>query len=381
MESRRFAFILHPLSLQHIRRHPRFGWTQWMPDAILERIAAWVPPIYLGRSAGQVGTKGKMIEGFLYTLGATPGQLKRHSEEFAYKRLVLASRLAERRGACVMGLGAFTSVVGDAGLSVANRSNIGITNGNSLTAAITLETGLYALRMMGKPDHHSLTAMVIGASGSVGSLCSRLLAKTFREIILVSLEERNLSEVKKQIEFENPGVKVSISLSPDEHLSDCDLVITATSAVGTRVLDISCCKPGAVICDVARPVNVSKQEAEQRPDVLVVECGLLKFPGNFKLGYDLDLPQVELYACLAETIILAIENRSTNFSIGRDIPLANVEEIYRLSKKHGFQLAGLRSFDEPIREETLMKKQELAIQMEDHTALSEEKLTRELAAL
>lgn len=280
-----------------------------------------------------------------------------------------------------MGLGAFTSVVGDAGLSVANRSNIGITNGNSLTAAITLETGLYALRMMGKPDPQSLTAMVIGASGSVGSLCSRLLAKTFREIILVSLEERYLSEVKKQIEFENPGVKVSISLSPDEHLSDCDLVITATSAVGTRVLDITCCKPGAVICDVARPVNVCKQEAEQRPDVLVVECGLLKFPGNFKLGYDLDLPQGELYACLAETIILAIENRSTNFSIGRDILLANVEEIYRLSKKHGFQLVGLRSFDEPIREETLMKKQELAKQMEDHTALSEEKLTRELAAL
>ena len=38
-----------------------------------------------------------------------------HSPEFTYRRLFAAAKMAKRLGAQIMGLGAFTKVVGDAG--------------------------------------------------------------------------------------------------------------------------------------------------------------------------------------------------------------------------------------------------------------------------
>ena len=48
-----------------------------------------------------------------------------------------------------MGLGAFTSVVGDAGVTVAKRSPIPVTSGNSLTIWATVETAKLACKEMG----------------------------------------------------------------------------------------------------------------------------------------------------------------------------------------------------------------------------------------
>jgi predicted amino acid dehydrogenase len=45
-------------------------------------------------------------------------------------------------------------------------------------------------------------------------------------------------------------------------VGDCDLIVTATTALGQRIVDITKCKPGAVICDVARPPDIT--EAKRR---------------------------------------------------------------------------------------------------------------------
>jgi predicted amino acid dehydrogenase len=71
--------------------------------------------------------------------------MMRHGERFTYNRLNQAARMAERKGARIMGLGAFTSVVGDAGITVAHEADIAITSGNSLTVAATLEAAKQAV--------------------------------------------------------------------------------------------------------------------------------------------------------------------------------------------------------------------------------------------
>ena len=58
--------------------------------------------------------------------------------------------MAERKGARIMGLGAFTSVVGDAGITVAHEADIAITSGNSLTVAATLEAAKQAVHSDGR---------------------------------------------------------------------------------------------------------------------------------------------------------------------------------------------------------------------------------------
>jgi hypothetical protein len=202
--------------------------------------------------------------------------------------------------------------------------------------------------------------MIVGATGSIGAVCSRLLAQAIYDVVLVSIEPERLIELKRTIQAETPGAKVVIATRPDDYLADCDLIVTATSAFGQRVVDITRCKPGAVICDVARPPDISPAEADLRPDVLVIESGEVLIPGDIDFGYNIGLPPKTSYACLAETALLAMEGRFEDYTLGRNITMERVKEIYRLFKKHEFQIAGLRSFGQYVTDEWVAEKRLLA---------------------
>lgn len=357
----KFAFVIHPLNVSFIHAHPWFRWTRYLPDALVETVAAYFPPIYIGKVTGvRSAATGQRVEGYLISLGATPRQMMRHGERFTYKRLNQAAHMAERMGARIMGLGAFTSVVGDAGVTVAHEADIAITSGNSLTVAATLEAAKQAVRKMGATDLSHGRAMVIGATGSIGSVCSRLLAQAIRDVVLVSIEPEKLIALKRTIEAETPGARVVIATQAGDLVGECDLIVTATSAFGQRVLDITRCKPGAVICDVARPPDISHAEAALRPDVLVIESGEVLLPGDVTITYDIGLPPGTVYACLAETALLAMDGRFEDYTIGRNITIERVKEIYRLFKKHGLRLAGLRSLGKYVTDEDIQAKRALA---------------------
>jgi predicted amino acid dehydrogenase len=357
----KFAFVIHPLSVKFIHKNKWLRWTKLLPDELTETLVALMPPMYVSRiTGGQSPATGQRIEGYLYSLGATPRKMMANGERFTYSRLNKAARLAERKGARLMGLGAFTSVIGDAGITVANESDIAITSGNSLTVAATLEAAKQAVIQMGAKDLTKGKVMVIGATGSIGAVCARLLAQAIYDVVLVSIEPAKLIELKRKIQQETPGSTVTIATHAADLLGECDLIVTATSAFGQRVIDITKCKPGAVICDVARPPDINEAEAALRPDVLVIESGEVLIPGDIDFGYDIGLPPKTSYACLAETALLAMEGRFEDYTLGRNIEIERVKEIYHLFKKHGFKLAGLRSFGKYITAEDVAQKRSLA---------------------
>jgi predicted amino acid dehydrogenase len=357
----RFAFVIHPLDVEFIHKDRFLHWTRYLPDSLVELVAAYIPAFYLSKiTGGKSPTTGQRVEGHLITLGATPRQMMKHNERFTYVRLNQAARIAERKGARIMGLGAFTSVVGDAGITVAHEADIAITSGNSLTVAATLEAAKQAVIKMGANDLTRGKAMVIGATGSIGSVCSRLIAQAIYDVALVSIEPEKLIDLKRLIQKETPRAQVTIATRADDQVAECDLIVTATSAFGQRILDITKCKPGAVICDVARPPDINPAEARLRPDVLVIESGEVLIPGDIDFGYDIGLPPKTSYACLAETALLTMEGRFEDYTLGRNITIERVKEIYRLFKKHQFQLAGLRSFGKYITDVDVAEKRELA---------------------
>ncbi len=357
----RFAFVIHPLHVSYIHKHPTFRWTRFLPDRWVEACGAMMPPMYLSRiRGGRSEATGRRIEGFLFSLSATPRQILGHPAEVTYKRILQAVKQAERLGAQIFGLGAFTKVVGDAGVTIARRAEIPVTSGNSLTVAATLEGAKQAVRRMGRTDLSSGKAMVVGATGAIGSATSRLLAQAVRDVVLVSIEPDRLVALKQKIEEETPGARVVIDTKADAWIEGCDLIITATSAFGERVLDISRCKPGAVVCDVALPSDITAEEAAVRPDILVAESGEVLIPGEIDFGYDIGLPPGTAYACLAEAALLAMEGRFECYTLGREIDPLRVKEIFRLFRKHGFRVAGLRSFGHYVDEDELAAKRALA---------------------
>ncbi len=356
----KFAFVIHPLSTRFIYNHPKLRIFRFFPQRLVEWVAAYMPPLYISRIRGikSEGT-GKEIEGILLTLGGTPRELMRRPESFTYRRLIRASRMAERMGAKLMGLGAFTSVVGDAGITVAQKSDIGITSGNSLTTAATLEAAKQAVKLMGGRVDRG-TAVVIGATGSIGAVCTRLLAQAVGDVICIAPRPERLLALKQRIEAETPGAKVTVATNADDYVGRADLIVTTTTALNTKIVDIEKLKPGAVVCDVARPPDITEEEAAKRPDVLVIESGEILLPGNVDFGFDIGLPPGTAYACLAETALLTLDGKFDDYTLGRNIDMNKAKEMYRLAQKHGLKLAGLRSFDRYVTPEMIAEKRRLA---------------------
>ena len=353
----RFAFILHPLTVDYLGNHPRYRWTRNLPRQWVELAAAYMPGRLVGTvKGGRSKATGRPVDGLIYAIGTTPRQMLTRAPEFTYKRLNAAVKDAAEHGAKIVGLGAFTKVVGDAGVTVAKRAPIPVTTGNSLTIAATLETAKLTAKRMGWRDLAKGKAMIVGATGSIGSVCSRLLAAAVKDVVLVSIEPERLAALKAKILEETPGAKVEVDLTTNRRVGDCDLIVTATSAFGQRVLDVSQCKPGAVILDVALPPDISAEEAATRPDVMIVESGEIVLPGPARFSFDIGLPPGVAYACLAEAALLTMEERYECFTLGRDVQPARVKEIYRLFRKHGLQIAPLRMFGELLTDEMVAEK-------------------------
>jgi predicted amino acid dehydrogenase len=363
----RFAFVIHPLSAEHIFNHPQLKYLRFLPTRLVERLVANIRPLYLSRVTGiRSPATGKEVEGYLITLGATPRELMHRRPGFTYRRLIVASRMSQQMGAQIMGLGAFTKVVGDAGMTVAYKSDIAITSGNSLTVVATLEAAKQAVIKMGATDLTKGRAVVIGATGSIGAVCSRLIAQAIADVVLVAPRPEKLIHLKRTIEEETPGARVVVATDAGPYLPDADLVVTTTTAIGQKVIDVLRLKPGCVVCDVARPPDVKEADAKLRPDVLVIESGEVLLPGEPDFGFDIGLPPGVAYACLAETAVLAMEGRFENFTLGRNIEMEKVKEMYRLFKKHGLQLEGLRSFGCYVTDDEIARKRELADDLRQH---------------
>ena len=341
----RFAFVIHPLSTQYFNNVEALGAINRIPGMsdVVEKAMAYIPPFIYSHVTGISSPTGAEAEGWLISVGGTPKEMLAHSPEFTYSRLLEAADLARKLGAQVMGLGAFTKVVGDAGVTVAKRAPLPVTTGNSYSASGALWAAHAALRKLDVApiDEHGIIhgkAMVVGATGAIGSVCARLLALVTDELWLVSPETAKLLAIKEEIERENPRAVLHAAARPGDALAEMDLIVTATSAAGNKVLDIMKVKPGCVITDVARPLDMSAEDVAKRPDVLVIESGEIELPGEVRMR-NIGLPDGVAYACLAETVVLALEGRYETFTVGRNIEWPKVKEIYQLGLKHGMKLA------------------------------------------
>jgi predicted amino acid dehydrogenase len=349
----RCAFLIHPLSREHLYLSPYFRWMKNAPNFVQNQIESQlrhVPPFVHGQISGlKSAANGREVICDILSLASTPRVMRQMPEDVLYEQLLQAAQLAQSRGACMLGLGAYTKVIGDAGITVAKKAPIPITNGNSYSTAATLWAAremsikMQFLRPNAKhPKRIAGKAMVIGATGCIGRVSSHLLALVFDEIILVGRRADKLLEIKDEVKKLSSHVRIEISTDPSPYLATTDLIVTATSNEGGAVLDIMMVKPGAVICDCSRPLDIGPEETKRRPDVMIIESGEIDLPGTLSFSCDIGLPHPSVYACLAETVLLTMEERFESFSLGKQLTLTQVKEIYQIGIKHGAQLSAIR---------------------------------------
>lgn len=344
----KFAFIIHPLDAKRdiTRKYP---FAKYLPASLLEWGLKFKEPILVSHITGVKSITGVEAEGWLIACPLTPNQLLTLPIDRVYDKLIKCGNMAKDLGAGIVGLGAFTSVVGDGGITIAKNLDIAVTTGNSFTVATAIEGSLRAARSM-NIDVSTATVAVVGAGGSIGRTCALILAKVIPNVNLIGRQVEPLNKVAAEIlatTKATPQVFTDISSG----LKNADIVISVTSSVDA-VIQPSDIKRGAVVCDVARPRDVSVRVQQERDDVLVIEGGVVAVPGkDIDFHFNFGFPPKTAYACMSETMILALEKRYESFTLGKTVSVEQVEEISALGDKHGFKLAGFRSFEKAVTEE------------------------------
>jgi predicted amino acid dehydrogenase len=135
-------------------------------------------------------------------------------------------------------------------------------------------------------------------------------------------------------------------------LTKANLILSLTNSSKPVILSEHL-SPGSIVCDIARPRDVSPSVLATRPDVLVIDGGIVDVPGNVDFHFNFGLPPGKAYACMAETIALTLEGRFESYTLGKHISPTKVDEISSIARKHGFQLSGIRSFETTVTDEKI----------------------------
>ncbi len=352
----KFCFVIHPLSLVDVARYEPGALGKGEP--IIRKILEWMPSYAAVHVTGVRTPDGRETEGWFVAAPLLPEQMIDFPREEVYKRIVRAIEIGAELGADVAGLGAFTGVVGDGGITIAERSPIPVTTGNSLTIAAGIQSLFRGAAEM-SVDPAESTAVVVGATGSIGGACVQLIAPRVKHVILVARNNTRLSKFHEQIRSKLP-CESSYTTNIPEAVSRSQLILTATSST-QDIIQPEDLQTGSIVCELSLPHDVSRRVALERPDVLVTEGGNMLVPGTPRFerirepgtDFDLGLPPRTALACMSETMVLALENRAECYTLGRGIELQKVIDIESMAHRCGFRLADMRAFDVAITPEKI----------------------------
>ncbi len=340
-----FAFIIHPIDPKRdvSRKFPLLG--RLLTDRQIDFFSTYFPPVYISEIEGITSlATGKQIKGWFVAAPYTPRRMLELPERTVYRKIIQTGKMAESLGAQMLGLGAFTSVIGDAGISIARSLNVPVTTGDSYTVAVAVQAIREAALLMDIRLKEA-TVAVVGATGAIGRVCAELLADDVARLYLIGRRENALSELREQLT--GPGRSDLIVSTKMDVLADAQLILTVTSAIHD-IFHPEYLQPGSVVCDVARPRDVSAMVAATRDDILVIDGGMVEVPGPVDFHFNFGFPSGKSYACMAETIALTLEGRFEDYTLGRLLSRERVEEISAIAEKHGFRLSGFRSFEREV---------------------------------
>lgn len=325
-----FAFIVHPRNIPDVYR--KYPFLKILPIPALELFLRHFWPVVLSEVEGMRTLDGKPVRGWIITIPLTANQILDDSE-LAKRKIFQAIGLAEKKGARITGLGAFISSVTRGGKDIVDKAKTFITNGNSLVAGVIVSTIEKFLKESSYKSNTNIA--IIGATGSVGSAVSKILASRndFNSLILVGKTPEHIDELKNSIKEFNNSVKI-ITTTNLKDIINADIVIVATNAKDA-IIHPEHLKQNAFVYDITQPKNTSEKVIKQRKDAKFIDGGLVSTLG-INYHFNFGIPLETAFACLAETMILAAENINKHYSLGK-VEVEKVEEILELAKKYNFK--------------------------------------------
>jgi len=341
-----FAFLVHPRNIPDIYR--KYPLLRYLPKSFIKfMLAHFFWPVTVSEITGHIklNKRYKDIKGWVISIPITAEQML-NDRTLALKFIIKASKLAEKKGATMIGLGALTASLTRGGLDILPHVNVGITTGRIYTSKIILDT---VEAVLGKLDirRDNIKVAVVGAAGSIGTGCAHILVKRgFKDLLLVDLprKQEKLEILSQKLKVLNSDVSVQKE-DKIESIKLADVVIVATNHPDA-IIQSEHLKAGALVIDDAQPSNVNPDIIFDRDDVIILEGGVVHAPGidphfNFGLKHKEDI-----FSCLAETIILYVNGYNGSFQVGEifDFDDDMLRVMDKHSKRLGFRIGEFQNF-------------------------------------
>jgi fatty aldehyde-generating acyl-ACP reductase len=356
---KRFAFFVHPRDITDIYRpYPIF---KKLPNKFVHWYGRNIMAITLSKIRGTASIqKGVATSGYLLSIVMTPKEMLRHREKAEY-RIDLMYRLAHRKGASIIGLGAWLPAMSEYGRKLENSWGLsnwerpGITTGHAYTAWAIVEY-LKELVTVRNNGRSRVRVGIVGAAGSTGALTTMIIARlgninsTKIELTLIEQATQEKLDMLEDLRAQLPDVADLVISGNLDSLSYCDYAITVTNSP-RAIIRPRHLKKGAVVIDDSQPRNTSPDLPKSGVYVVDVLASVPRFDANFDFGFKTNDAQVT-FTCMAEVALLAAVNHSSDFSIG-SVSLETVDMLkgYFIklnSMGINFRTAAWHSFGQPM---------------------------------
>jgi len=263
---------------------------------------------------------------------------------------------AEEWGAEMIGLGGVSAVVGSRGKEIDLHASAAVTTGFSYT----IHTSIQALEKAASALAIKLEeqeVVICSFPGSNASAIAEIMAQKGCNLILVGRIRARPVQIFAQKLRDAYGVKVELKDSIEEGVRAGRIILSSTTT--GDIIDQAWLLPGSVVIDVGLPKDVLGKKPA-RSDVLILDGGYVSLPGKIPfifrvISFFTGIGTDNVLACLAETILMALENKKESLSIGRNLDIDMIKEIGQIAEKHGFAVNNLRSFDRHVNKQTFAR--------------------------
>lgn len=334
-----FGLIGHLTSLEHAQAVARdLGYPEYADQGLDFWCSA--PPQIVDHIT-VTSITGQKIEGKYVESCFLPEMLANRRIKAATRKVLNAMALAQKHDIDITALGGFSSIIFE-NFNLEQFKQVRnieleferFTTGNTHTAYIICRQVEQASKQLGI-ELSDATVAVCGATGDIGSaVCRWLEAKTdVRDLLLIARNQERLTNLQAEL-----GRGKILAL--EEALPLADIIVWVASMPKGMEIDPTVLKKPCLLIDGGYPKNLATKI--QHPDVHVLNGGIVEhsLDINWKIMkiVNMDVPERQLFACFAESMLLEFEKLHTNFSWGRNqITVEKMEHIGQISTKHGFR--------------------------------------------
>ncbi len=336
-----YAFLVHPRHIQDVcRKYPFFS---ILPVSVTIKILKYLWPITVSEITGVYRSDaGEAVRGWIISTIWTPDMMM-SDREGAKQHIIKAARLAESRGAKIIGLGGLTASLTNGGEALLPHLRGSVTTGRVFTAKIVADIACDAAKLL-RLDVNANVA-ILGAAGSIGSAVAQILvSRGFKNIILIDVGKRQerLEKLRDLLCKKASGINVQLVYELNI-LKTADVIVAATNRPDALIRSEHV-RSGAIIVDDAQPSDVSA-EVRDRKDVLVFQGGVVHAPGvnvHFNIGLQ---HREDIYSCLAEVVLLASINHQGHHMVGEifELDFNSLEKLSKIGDELGFKSGEFQS--------------------------------------